>query len=91
MSGKFKRGSERLSVDCDILQRGNGRQMAGSLTFWPQGLADALNYATQVDDLISDSRFTPSSVGLTSEDATDSGTKLAAVGKRRNFFKNPAS
>jgi hypothetical protein len=51
--------------------------MAVSLTYLPSRNSDVLDYASQVHDLISDTGFTPSSVGLTSGDVTDLGTKLA--------------
>jgi hypothetical protein len=53
--------------------------MAVSLTYLPSKLADILNYAAQVHDLISDSGFTPTSVGLAAGDVTELGTKLAAA------------
>jgi hypothetical protein len=53
--------------------------MAVSLTFLPAKLADILNYATQVHDLISGEGFTIADVGLESGDVTALGTKLTAA------------
>jgi hypothetical protein len=55
------------------------KQMAVSLTYLPQKLADILNYASQVHDLISAEGFTPSTVGLEAGDVTGLGTKLTAA------------